>query len=398
VVAPVQGPSATVPVVAVTTPQGVAATAAGAAAGQDTTASVAPPSASMPGGSTLAVGWLPSSIQRTGQSSTIIDELNGVVTVQAEDGEGNALVAAYSKSVIYVYRVKGEEVLPYTRIRRPSDYHIISVDAFDIDGDGEKEILVTGMFDESVQSFILKKKGDIYEEIAGNIRYYITVLPDWKGKPTLAGQYQGVDTPFKGKIVVLNWDGKRIVPGEELPHSTTINPLVGGAAIGLSSGRFGENDWRLIHTDNEAYLRVLGPGGKSIYKSRVRHGARLDSFEWGPYIPADGRRKWYPARTSARLAPGSGERPLVLVTEMSKGLLDLVGGTYDSTRLVLLLWEGEEFIEKAGTQGTSQFLSGADFLSRSDFSKGDRIIASVIEQSGVFFKEQASKILLYRVE
>jgi len=394
-VAPVPDPfAAASPGVVVTAAGAATAGVAGgvAAGGQETTVSVASP----PVGGTLAAGWVPSSFKRIGQSDKILDELNGIVTVQAEDGEREGLVAAYGKNIIYIYRIKGEEILPYTRIRRSLGHYILSVDAFDIDGDGENEILVTDLLDESVRSFILKRKGDVYEEIAEGIRYYFAVLPDWKGKPTLVGQHQGVDTPFSGKIVALNWDGKRLVPGEEFPHNTNINPLAWGV-IGLSSGKFGD-DWRLIYTDHESYLRILGSDGKPIYKSSARHGAGLGFFEWGPYIHIDGRRKWFPVRVPARLAPGSGQAPLVLTTEMTKGILDLVGGAYDSTRLVMLLWEGGEFAEKAGSQSTSQFFSGADFLSRSDFRSGSRIIVSVIEQRGVFFKEQASRLLLYRVE
>ena len=350
---------------------------------------------SAPAGTTLAAGWVPSSIKKIGQSDKIADEVYGLVTLKADD-DGNGLVAAYGKTVIYIYRVKGKELLPYTRIRMPLDHHILSVDVFDLDGDGENEILVTDLRDESIQSLVYKKKGDIYEEAADGIRYYMVALRDWNGKPTLVGQYQGVDTPFKGKIVPLRWDGKQLVPGEALPHDTTIAPLWSGA-LGLSSARFGK-DWQLIYTDDEGYLRVLDAKGKSVYKSRTRYGSGLDYFEWGPYIEIEGRRKRFPLRMPARLAPGSGETPLVLTTELRKGILDLVGGSYDSTRVVLLLWEGGEFLEKAGTQGTSEFISGGDFMTRSDFRKGGKIVVSVIEKTGVIFKDQISKLLVYEVE
>ena len=374
-----------------------AAAAPGATTAQQPQQPQAPASAQgfLTTGAPLSDGWIPSSIKKISQSDKITDELNGIVTVRVDD-ERNALVAAYGQSVIYLFRIKEDEILRYTAVRRPIGQHILSVDVFDIDGDGENEILVTNLVEESIRSFILKKNGDIYEEIAENIRYYLMVLPDWKGKRTLVGQYHGLDTPFKGKIVALTWDGKKLVPGEALPHLTTISPLSSGAP-GISSGRF-DDEWRLIYVDNDSFLRVLDAEGKSTYKSRDRHGARLDFFEWGPYIVADGRRKWYPLRNPARLAPGSGNTPVVMTTEMTKGLLDLVGGLYDSTRIVLLRWEVGEFLMQAGTQSSSQFFSGADFLSRSDFSKGDRVIVSVIEQQGVLLKDQISRVLLYQVE
>lgn len=334
-------------------------------------------------------------MKKVGQSDKIIDEVYGVVAL-ARDSEGNDLVVAYGRNILHVYKVKGTEIVPYTRIRRPLDHHFLNVDAFDIDGDGEKEILVTNLIEESVQSFILKKKGDGFEEIAGKLRYYLIVLHDWMGKPALVGQYQGIESPFQGKIVTLRWDGKTLVAGEPLSHDTAISPLSGGV-LGVSSARFG-NEWRLICTDEDSKVRVLDGGGKSTYKSRTRYGMGLDFFEWGPIIEIEGRRRSVLLNKPARVAPGSGEYPLVLTTEIKKGLLDLTGGSFDSTRLALLLWEGGEFLEKAGTQGTSQFLTGGDFLSVAGFSKGGKVIASTIEQTGVVFKEKASRLLLYQVE
>lgn len=406
VVAPVVPPSAgtvlisNVPAVAAAGAAGAAAGAAGAAAGARAAgagagAAGAAAVAAVPGATTLRAGWNPSSVTKVSQSDRIPDEVYGIVTVEA-DADGNGLVAAYGKRAIFLYRVKDKELLPYTRLQRPLDNHILSVAAIDIDGDGRKEILVTELVEERIQSYVLKKKGDAYEEIAENIRYYLVVLPDWMGKPTLVGQYQGVTTPFEGKFVALRWDGRQFVAGETFPHDTTIDPLWSGV-LGLSSARFG-NEWRLMYTDDDAYLRVLDSEGKSMYRSRIRYGSPMDFFEWGPIIKIDERRKQFYLRMPARVAPGSGESPLVLTTETKKGLLDLVGGSYDSTRLALLRWEGEEFLEKSGTQGTSHFISGADFLTPSDFRKGGAIVASVIEQAAIFFKDPVSRLHLYRVD
>ena len=278
----------------------------------------APPPAPVP--TTLAGGWSPSSIKIVGESDKIIDELYGVVTLES-DGQGNTLVAAYGKTTLHLYRVKGTEIVPFTRIAKPLDHHILNVSALDIDGDGSREILVTDLVNETVTSFVLKKKGDMYQEVAGGIRYYLAVLPDWMGKPVLVGQYQGIDTPFQGKIVTLRWDGKGFAEGEKLPHDTNILPLSSGLP-GLSSARFGK-EWRLLYTDVNSYLRVLDAGGKSQYLSSAQYGSTTDSFEWGPYIQLEGRRKAYPVRTAARVAPGGGENPLVLIPEFRKSLLSL---------------------------------------------------------------------------
>jgi hypothetical protein len=289
--------------------------------------------------------------------------------------------------------VKGTEIVPFTRIGKSLDHHFLSVYSFDIDGDGSREILVTDLVDETVASFVLKKTGDVYQEVAGGIRYYFAVLPDWSGKPVLVGQYQGIDAPFQGRIVTLRWDGKGFSEGEKLPHDTNILPLSSGLP-GLSSARFGK-EWRLIYTDENSYLRVLDPGGKSLYKSPGQYGTIPDRFEWGPLILIEGRRKWFPVRSAVRVATGGGEEtPVVLIPEVKQSILSLGA----STRLVLLQWDRREFVEKAGSQSSPLYLTGADFLSRDGFGKGGKIVASAIEKSGTVLRDQISRLLLFQAE
>ena len=87
-----------------------------------------------------------------------------------------------------------------------------------------------------------------------------------------------------------------------------------------------------------------------------------------------------------------------MIPEVKKGMLDIVQGFYDSTRLVLLQWDGGDFAEVAGSASTSQFISGADFLSPSGLKRGDMVVASVIEQLGSINKSKISRLLLFRLE
>ncbi|NNG47731.1 MAG: hypothetical protein HKM86_11535, partial [Deltaproteobacteria bacterium] len=199
-----------------------------------------------------------------------------------------------------------------------------------------------------------------------------------------------------GRIVPLRWDGKGFTAGERFPHDTNIPPLSNGVP-GLSAARF-DKEWRLIYTDEKSRLQILDEGGKSRYKSQDLYGTGLDYFEWGEYESLDARRPPYHLRKAVRVAPGGGEFPLVLIPEVQKGMLDIVQGFYDSTRLVLLQWDGGEFEEKTGSKSSSHFFSGADFLSPSGLKRGDTVVASAIEQIGSAWKEKISRLLLYRLE
>jgi hypothetical protein len=384
-------PAVSVPAVA---PAPVPSGAPGATAAAQAAPAAAPTPAQT---AAPAKDWIPSSIQRAGQSDKIADEIYGVVAGDVDD-EGNGEVVAYGKNTIYIYRVQGTEVLPYTRISRSRDHHFLNVEAVDLDGDGKKEILVTDLVKEMdlIQSFVLKRTGDVYEEAAGKIPYFLVVLPDWMGKTVVAGQHQGNENPFRGKIVMLRWDGKGFAEGDPLPQNTDILPLSQGV-LGLSSARF-EKESRLIYTDETSRLRIVDDKGESQYKSSRGYGSSVDFFEWGPYIQIDGRRKPYPLRKAARVAPGGRELPLVLIPEAKEGLLGMVGGVYESTRLVLLQWDGGDFQEKAGTPGSGQFLSGADFLSPSGLRRGGKVVASVIEKTGVAWREQISRLDLFQLE
>jgi len=366
----------------------------GAAATAQTVAKPGPaPAPAAP--DTLKSGWIPTSFTKVAQTDKIPDEIYGVVAGDI-DSEGNGEVIAYGTRTLYIYRVKGEDILPYTRISRPMQDHIASIDAVDLDGDGRKEFLVTNVVDERFESFVLKRKGDVYEEVAGKIHYFLVVLPDWMGKPVVVGQREGMDTPFSGRIVPLRWDGKGFTAGEPFPQNTDILPLSKGIP-GLSAARF-DKEWRLIYTDETSRLRILDDRGRSTYKSQDLYGTGLDYFEWGPYDHLEGRRPQYRLRKGVRVAPGGGEFPLVLIPEVKKGMLDIIQGFYDSTRLVLLQWDGGEFEEKAGSAGSSHFLSGADFLSPSGLKRGDMVVASAIEQLGSINKSKISRLLLFRLE
>jgi len=192
--------------------------------------------------------------------------------------------------------------------------------------------------------------------------------------------------------VTLRWDGKGFAEGEKLPHDTDILPLSSGLP-GLSSARFGK-EWRLIYTDENLYLRVLGAGGKSQYKSPGKYGPIPDHFEWGPIIQIEGHPKWYRLRSAVRVAAGGGDAPLVLIPEAKESILNTVG----ATRLVLLQWDRAEFLEKAGSPLSGHPLTGADFLSLDGFGKGGKIVASMIEQSGGMLRDKISRLVLYQVE
>ncbi|MGZ8441190.1 MAG: FG-GAP repeat domain-containing protein [Candidatus Deferrimicrobiaceae bacterium] len=349
-----------------------------------------------PAPSTPADGWVPSSLKQVGQSNPIADEVNGVVAGDV-DTEGNGEVVAFGQHSIYVYRVKGSEVLPYTRITRGISHHFLNVDAVDLDGDGKKDLVVTDRNGENLSSFVLLRKGDGFVEIPGAIPYHLVVLRDWNGRTVIAGPAGGFSEPFQGKIRSMTWNGRTLVEGEALPLDVSILPLSGGGVYSLSPVLLG-NEWQWLYVDVEDHLRILDPKGKSAYRSKEKFGAAADWFEYGEVIRLEGRRAIFPLRRAPRAVAGPKGDSLVVTTEVRKGVLQGVIGTFESSRIVILQRLGGGFAERAGSPKTDFFYSGVDVLPPGVLARGGRVIASVIEQPGSAFKDRVSRLMLFQAE
>ena len=152
-----------------------------------------------------------------------------------------------------------------------------------------------------------------------------------------------------------------------------------------------------MYVDIEEKLRVLDSGGKSVYKSKDRYGGASDAFAYGEPDRMTAQRPLMPVRQPPRVTTGSKGSPLVLVTEVKKGVLDSMAGSYDSTRLVILEWSGGGFTERAAAPKSDFFVSGVDALAPGGLRKGGKVVASVIEQSGTMLKDKASRLELYQV-
>ncbi|HEX9192068.1 MAG TPA: VCBS repeat-containing protein, partial [Candidatus Deferrimicrobiaceae bacterium] len=347
--------------------------------------------------STVAEGWAPSSLKKIGQSDKIADEVNGVVAGDV-DAAGEGEVVTYGRNAIYVYRVKGTEILPYTRFTRPTSHQILNVEAVDLDGDGKKDLVVTDREGDRLVSFVLQRKGDGFVEAPGTSPYFLVDVRDAAGKGVLAGQREGIaNEPLQGKFYRMKWDGKAFSEGEVIPINTSILPTSSGGAISLTAGRF-EAEERWMYVDIEEKLRVLDAGGKSIYKSKERYGAASDAFEYGVLDRQTAQRPRMPLRKSPRVSAGAKGAPLVLITEVKKGVLDSMAGTFESTRIVILEWSGGGFTERASAPKSDFFVSGVDTLGTGGLRKGGKVVASVIEQSGSMLKDKASRLELLQVE
>ncbi len=361
-----------------------------------TSPSAALPTAPVP--TTPAEGWIPSSLKKVGQSDKIADEIFGVVAGDA-DADGNGEVVTWGRNTIYVYRVKGNEILPYTRVSRAVQNHFLNIESIDLDGDGKKDLVVTNLQGDRLTSFVLLRKGDGFVDTPGDTKYHLVVLRGWNGKDVVAGQRQGINEAFQGKIYAMKWDGKSLSEGEVLPLDTAILPVSAGGVYGLSPWPAGkEKEARWIYVDVDEKLRILDVVGKSGYKSKQKFAGAADAFEYGELSRLEGRYPTLPLRHSPRAVAGPKGEPLVVVTEVQRGILQSITGTISSSKVVILQADGSGFAERAASPKSDFFYSGVDLFPTGGLRRGGSIIVSVIEEPGSSFKDRVSRLVLLRVE
>jgi hypothetical protein len=171
-------------------------------------------------------------------------------------------------------------------------------------------------------------------------------------------------------------------------------PLSSGI-LGLSSAKFG-GEWKWIYTDEDHHLRVLDAAGSTEYKTRDKFGWWGNSFEWGLHLPRVGKTRYF-VRNAPRVSRGPEGKPLVLAPTAEEWFVN-VESFSKTTRLVLLRWEGGEFVEAAGTPKGDRIYSGAVFVSPNVLRPGGKAVASVIEQPDGVLKGGISRLLLFHVE
>ena len=246
-------------------------------------------------------------------------------------------------------------------------------------------------------SFVLLRKGDGFVETPAATRYHLVVLRDWNGKNVVAGQRQGMNEAFQGKIYTMKWDGKSLSEGERLPLDTAILHVSAGGVYSLATWTSAkEAGW--LYVDVEEKLRILDVGGKSAYKSKEKFAGAADRFEYGEYSQSDGRYPAMPLRHSPRVVAGPKGERFVVVTEVQRGILQNMMGAVSSSKIVILQADGSGFSERVASPKSDFFYSGVDLLQTEGLRRGGRIIASVIEQSGSVFTDRASRLVLFRVE
>ncbi len=126
------------------------------------------------------------------------------------DGQGEKELVVAGSNIIKVFRMVEGGLEPVLTHRAGSFDQCLWIDVADIDGNGREEIYVTNVRDTTLLSSVLEFEEGELRTLTDNENYYFRVFKSSEGEPILIAQRQGITAPFYGKVVRLGWKSRSL--------------------------------------------------------------------------------------------------------------------------------------------------------------------------------------------
>ena len=214
------------------------------------------------------------------------------------DNDGKNEIVIIDISNIMIYRREGNSLKLLQKIPGEAHDQYLSVDVADTKGDGVKQIIVTSLFRNFPDSFVLEYRNGKYVRIASHLRWFCRVI-EIEGKPVLLGQEMGINNPFENPIYEIIWKNGSCQQGRrmKIPQGLSV--------YGLAIGPLEKNGPdMIIALDSYDYLRVYGETDKSIDRIDALGGSR--AAIWKSTEVFGGSNNYFD-RTISQLSPANPE-------------------------------------------------------------------------------------------
>lgn len=183
------------------------------------------------------------------------------------NGDGLNETVLIDANTIYIYQKKGESFTLLQTIKGNSYDNYLALDVADINQSGIKQIFVTNLLKDTVDSFVLEYRNNKYVKIATRLRWFLRVINTSAGPPMLLGQARGLEQPFDSDIHEITWAGGRYKQGQKqkIPRGLSIYGLT---IDNLSEG--GKD--KIIALNQDDYLCIYEPTEKPLWQLQTFGG------------------------------------------------------------------------------------------------------------------------------
>ncbi len=331
-------------------------------------------------------------------------EFKGMDIGDVNDDGINEVVVIDSRNV-YIYQKKDNKLILIQAIRGKAYDNYLSVDVADINQNGTKEIIVTNLSGDTLESFVIEFKDGKYVTIASKLRWFLRVINTSKG-PVLMGQLRGFDKPFNTPIYQIIWEGGTYQEGNrmKIPVGLSVFGLTVDSLVSDGSEKIiaiDEDDYLNIYEQTEkslTKLQVFGGSSERLWRSEELYGGGNNAIETAFRIAPDSADKnntYINSRILTYESKKDKKKEIIVIRNLSAtGQIFKNIKSYTSSEIYELEWDGLGLLENWKTKKINGYIADIQFKDIDNDGENEIILALVSTKLG---SKSSSTIVVYKM-
>ncbi len=311
------------------------------------------------------------------------------------DGDGQNEIVVMDNHQIWVYRDEEKGLKLVGEFEAASNSNFLTLDLLDITGDNRAEICVTNAIEDNLRSFILAYEDDALKPLATGLNWYLRAKRIPGTGEVLVAQRMGSSSDYQGPVRLVRWTGKKIKVGKKVKLPKAIEWIYSFTPGSFTSP--GAQEFLVKEEFSKAQL--LDGEGKTQWKSGDDLGGSNNYID-RPNVYADRRgapdifprRIYLPPRVITKDLDGDGiDEAVAVVNKFSAGKHIEKVRVSDKGYVVGLTWDGMSLAQAWRTQDIPGHV--ADFQLR-DVDGDGRDELVTVSFSSSFLKKDAKGLLM----
>lgn len=302
-------------------------------------------------------------------------------------GDGLNKVVIIDNHNVSIYQKKADDFNLIQKIPGKSHENYVAVDVADINNNNIKEIIVTNVIRNTVESFVLEHKDGKFVKIASKLPWFLRVINTDSG-PLLLGQRRGIDKPFNTPIHEIVWEDGQYKEGKAMKiplglsvYGLTIDSL--GTAGGEKVFALDDYDYLNIYEPTDkplSRIHVFGGSSERIWKSDDPFGGSNTSIE-NVDLPQDAPDKntYINLRILTFDTNKDGKKEIIIVKNFSStGRVFKNIKLFTSSEVYDLEWDGLGLAENWRTRKINGYVTDYQFKDIDNDGQNEVVLALVL--------------------
>jgi hypothetical protein len=302
-------------------------------------------------------------------------------------GDGLNKVIIIDSHNVMIYQKKDKDFNLIYKIPGKSYENYISVDVADINKNGIKEIIVTNLIRNTVESFVLEYKDGKFVKVATKLPWFFRVIDTASG-PLLLGQRRGSDKPFNTPIYEIVREDGQYKEGRKMkiPEGLSVYGLTMDT-LGTSGGEkiiaLDDYDYLNIYEQTDkplVRLQTFGGSSERIWKSDDAYGGSNTAVENTDLkIDDDDKNTYINLRILTFDTNKDGKKEVIIVKNLSSSARIFKNiKLFTSSEVYNLEWDGLGLVENWKTRKINGYVADYQFKDIDNDGQNEIVLALIL--------------------